>query len=72
MSVIDSIVRDLNELPPAKLLDVAHYVHALNPKSADRRQAALRETAGCLDDADGADFEQAVRAEAERLDDDTL
>lgn len=71
MSVIDSIVRDLRELPPPKLVEVARYVHGLSPKSRERRRAALLETAGCMTAEEGEDFEQAVRAEAERIDGDS-
>ena len=45
MTVIESIVRDLHELPPTKLVEVARYVHGLNPKSHERRRAALLATA---------------------------
>jgi len=48
MTVIESILRDLHELPNPKLVDVARYVHALNPKSAERRLADLSATAGWL------------------------
>jgi hypothetical protein len=71
MSVIDSILRDLHELPPGKLAEVARYVHGLNPKSNERRLAALAETAGCMAGAEGEDFERAVRAEADRIDGDS-
>jgi hypothetical protein len=70
MSVFDSIVRDLRELPPPKLMEVARYVHQLNPKSHERRRDALLATAGCMAGADGEDFERAVKAEADRIDGD--
>ena len=71
MSVIDSIVRDLHELPTPKLVEVARYVHGLNPKSQKRRRAALEATAGCMAGEEGEDFERAVRAEADRIDGDS-
>jgi hypothetical protein len=71
MSVIESIVRDLHELPTPKLVEVARYVHGLNPKSQERRHAALRATAGCMAGEAGEDFERAVRAEADRIDGDS-
>jgi hypothetical protein len=61
ISVIDSIVRDLRELPPPKLAEVARYVHGLNPRSHERRCAALLATAGCMPGEEGEDFERAVR-----------
>jgi hypothetical protein len=71
MTVIESIVRDLHELPPTKLVEVARYVHGLNPKSHERRRAALVATAGCMAGEEGEDFERAVRAEADRIDGDS-
>ncbi len=71
MSVIESIVRDLHELPTPKLVDVARYVHSLNPKSQERRRAAFLATAGCMAGEEGEDFERAVRAEADRIDGDS-
>ena len=68
MSVIESIVRDLHELPTLQLVEVARYVHGLNPKSHDRRRDALIATAGCMIGEEGEEFERAVRAEADRID----
>ena len=71
MSVIESIIRDLHELPPTKLVEVARFVHALNPKSDAERRAALLATAGCMSGQEGEDFERAVKAEADRIDADS-
>jgi hypothetical protein len=71
VSVIESIVRDLHELPTPKLVEVARYVHGLNPKSQERRRAALHATAGCMAGEEGEDFERAVKAEADRIDGDS-
>ncbi len=71
MSVIESIVRDLHELPPPKLVEVARYVRGLHPKSMERRRAALLDTAGCMAGVEGEDFERAVKAVAERTDGDS-
>lgn len=70
MSVLESIVRDLRELLPGKLVEVARYIHALHPKSHERRCAALLATAGCMAGEEGEDFERAVKAEADRIDGD--
>jgi len=67
MSVIESIVKDLETLPAPKLVEVAHYVSALNPRRRAERLAALEATAGCLAGEEGAAFEQAVREEGERI-----
>ncbi len=66
MTVVESILRDLNELPNPVLVDVARYVHSLNPKSKERRLSALLATAGCMDSEEGESFERAVKAEANR------
>jgi hypothetical protein len=68
MSVIEAIVKDLYELPAAKLVEMARYVHGLNPRSHERRRTALAATAGCLTGEEGEDFERAVRADADRID----
>ena len=70
MSVLESIVKDLETLPAPKLVEVARYVSGLNPKRREERRAALRATAGCMSGEDGAAFERLVREEAERLDGD--
>jgi hypothetical protein len=66
MTIIESILRDLNELPHPMLIDVARYVHSLNPKPKERRVAALIATACCMDSEEGEMFERAVNAEADR------
>jgi len=71
MKVIESIVRYLRDLPPPKLVEVARYVHGLNPKARERRRSALIATAGSLSGEDGADFERCVKEEAERIDGDS-
>ena len=48
MTVIESILKDLETLPASKLVEVAHYVSRFNPKRRDERMAALKATAGCL------------------------
>ncbi len=67
MTVIESIVRDLGELPPPKLVDVARYVHGLNPKSHERRRAALLATAGCMTGEKGEVYKRVLSTLA-RLD----
>ena len=66
MTVVESILRDLHELPNPALVDVARYVHSLNPKSKERRLSALLATAGCMASDEGESFEMAVRTEADR------
>jgi hypothetical protein len=68
MTVLESIVRDLHELPPPKLVEVAAYIHGLTPKNRDRRRTALFETAGSLSGIEGEEFELGVKAESDRMD----
>ena len=68
MSVLESIVKDLEGLPPAKLVEIAHYVSGLNPKRREGRLAAIRATAGCMSGAEGEAFERVVREESDRVD----
>ena len=70
MTVLESIVKDLETLPASKLAEVAHYVSRLNPERRRRRLAVLRSLAGCMPGQEGEDFEKAVRAGADRIDTD--
>ncbi len=68
VSVLESIVKDLETLPAPRLVEVAHYVSRLNPKRREERLAAIQATAGCMSGDEGAAFEQLVREEADRVD----
>lgn len=70
MSLFESIVNDLRELPPPKLVEVSNYIHKLHPsaETAGRRHAALMATAGCMPGEEGEEFERAVRETADRTD----
>jgi len=68
MSVLESIVKDLEMLPAPKLAEVAHYVSRLNPQRREERLAALKATAGCLGGEEGTAFEVAVCEEGGRID----
>jgi hypothetical protein len=72
MTLLESIVKDLSELPPRTLVEVSNYIHKLNPsaETAERRRAALLDTAGCMPGEEGEDFERAVRETADRIDGD--
>ncbi|WP_395742730.1 hypothetical protein [Prosthecobacter sp.] len=72
LTLLESIVRDLRELPAPKLVEVSHYIHTLHPssESSSRQRAAIRSTAGCMTGDEGADFERAVRESADRIDTD--
>jgi hypothetical protein len=60
MTVVESIVRNLRELPARQQVEVARYVHRLSEEAAKERAAVLKETHGCLDETDGAAFEEAL------------
>jgi hypothetical protein len=70
VSVLESIVKDLESLPVLRLVEVAHYVSGLNPKRREEQLAAIRATAGCMSGDEGAAFERLVREEADRVDSD--
>ena len=60
MTVIESIVRDLQGLPMPKLVEVARYVHRLSETAKQERVEILRETHGYLDENEGRIFERAL------------
>ena len=65
MTVIESIIKNLETLPASKLVEVAHFISGLNPNRRNERIAALKATAGSMA---GEAFEKAVREEADRID----
>ena len=67
MSVLESIVKDLESLPAPRLVEVARYVSGLNPKRREERLAAIQATAGCMSLKEGEAFERLVREEADRV-----
>ena len=60
MTVIESILKDLQNLPTPMLVDVARYVHGLNGTVQKEREDALRQTHGVLSEDDGQAFESAL------------
>ena len=62
MTVLESILRDLQGMPMPKLVKVARYVHSLSDTSRyeKEREEILRETLGCLNEEEGAAFEEAL------------
>lgn len=65
---METIVRDLQKLPPSKLDAVATYVQELVTDSDESRFAGIIATAGCMPGKQGEDFEKAVREQADRID----
>lgn len=66
MSVIESILKDLQNLPNPKLVEVARYVHGLSLADQEARRELLRQTHGVLSAEDGQAFEKALQG-ARRL-----
>jgi len=60
MSVIESILKDLEGLPTPKLVEVARYVHGLSEEAQKERLSLLRRTHGALSEEDGEAFETAL------------
>ena len=60
MTVIETIVRGVQNLPLREQVEVARYVHRLATSAQKDRAEVLRRTHGVLDEADGEAFEQAM------------
>jgi hypothetical protein len=60
VSVIESIVKELQGLPESKPVEVAHYIHGLTEAGQQERLAILRTTFGALSEEDGEAFEAAM------------
>jgi hypothetical protein len=68
MSTLEMTVEELKSLPPAKLEDVARYIHQLKLASDKPGRGALEQSFGCLSAAEGEELEQAIAANCERID----
>jgi hypothetical protein len=60
MTVLESIVKELQELPTAKQVEVAGSVHRLNEVAQKERWDVLGRLHGSLDEADGDAFAEAL------------
>jgi hypothetical protein len=60
MSVKESILHDLQGMSNRALVDDARYVHKLNASAQKERAEVLRATHGCLNEAEGQAFEEAM------------
>jgi len=68
MSTLELIVKELKTLPPAKLGQVADYIHRLKEISLADRRPALEKTYGCLTEDEAGEMEKAIEASCERID----
>jgi len=59
MTVVESILRDVQNLPLRQQVKVARYVRELSETAQRERAEVLRSTYGSLDEADGEAFEEA-------------
>jgi len=60
MTLVESITKELHELPNAKLVEVARFIGELGPQIVQRQRKALAESFGCMDGKEGEAFEAAV------------
>lgn len=66
MTILESIVKELQELPTAKQVEVAGYVHRMNETAQRQRWDMLGRLHGSVSEADARAFEEALRG-ARRL-----
>lgn len=62
MSVVDTIVRGVQDLPLSEQVNVVRYVHGLSASAHDKRATLLLSAFGALDEADGLAFEEAMQS----------
>ena len=60
MTVIETILRGVQNLPLREQVEVARCVQQLSTSVQQERAEVLRRTHGVLDEADGQAFEQAM------------
>ncbi len=60
MTVIETILRGVQNLPLREQVEVARYVHRLAASAQRERAEVLGRTHGVLDETDGEAFEQAM------------
>ena len=56
MTVIESIVQGVQNMPLREQVEVARYVHRLSTSVQQRRAEVLGRTHGAVDEADGEDL----------------
>lgn len=61
MTVMETIVRDLQGMPLRKLVEVARYVHRMSATNREELERVLKETYGSLSEDDGIRFEEALQ-----------
>lgn len=60
MTILESIVKELQELPTAKQVEVAGYVHRMSEAAQQQRWNLLGRLHGSLGEDDARAFEEAL------------
>jgi len=60
MTVIETIMRDIQSLSLRQQVEVARYVQRLSDTARRKRVAVLSQTYGSLDETEGRAFEEAL------------
>ena len=68
MSTLDATVEALKSLPPAKLEEVAGYIHQLKVATSHAGRLALERAFGCLTPSEAEEMERAILSNCERID----
>ena len=68
MSTLEATVEELKSLPPAKLEEVAGYIHKLKVAGSQARSRALERSFACLTPAKADELEHAISNHCERID----
>jgi hypothetical protein len=61
MTTLESIGKGVRELPIAKQVEVARYVHRMSASAQTQRWDLLGRLHGCVSEEDGRAFEEALR-----------
>jgi len=68
VSTLETIVKELTNLPPHKLALAANYVQGLREVSHEERMAAFEATAGSLSTEEAGELERVIEESCERID----
>ena len=67
MTSQQTIIADLEALPPAALQKVADFVHQMRDRAAADRQAAFDASFGCMPAVEADAFERIIEEGCERI-----
>ncbi|HLB33646.1 MAG: hypothetical protein A3F67_12150 [Verrucomicrobia bacterium RIFCSPHIGHO2_12_FULL_41_10] len=66
MTIVESITQHTKALSLSQQVEAARRIHLLNPTAQQERVKILKRTHGCLSEADGILFEEAL-ADSRRI-----